>query len=69
MLDDKIIKNRAADGEDEHGYTKILYAHEHPEYARLSKPDADALPECLLDDYRYAVEVLKNFERDCAEDN
>lgn len=69
MLNDKRIKDRAADGYDENGYSKILYAHEHPEYACLSKPDIGTLPRELVCDYEYAVGVLKAFERDCEEDS
>ena len=66
MLDDDRIKARDADGCDEYGYYKILYAHEHPAYARLSKPDIATLPRELVRDYEYAVGVLKEVERDCA---
>lgn len=64
ILDNRYIQNRNADFIDENGYYRIYDAHSHPDYYEVFKPDLKDVPQKVLDDYNYALPVLKKIEEE-----
>ncbi len=63
FLDNEYIKSRNVDFKDENGYYRVFDAHSHPSYAELFKPDIASVPKEVYEDYLYAVEGLKKFDK------
>ena len=62
LEDNPYIQNRNGDFQDENGYYRVYDAHEHPSCFKIIKPDIQDVPQNILDDYHYAVAVLKKIE-------
>ncbi|MCX4286471.1 MAG: hypothetical protein OSJ68_04145 [Clostridia bacterium] len=63
LLNNVYIRERNAFYRDEEGYYRIYDAHDHPSYAELYKPDLTQIDKNVLADYEYAVQALKEIEK------
>ena len=63
LLNNVYIRERNAFYRDEEGYYRIYDAHDHPSYAELYKPDLTQIDKKVLTDYEYAVQALKEIEK------
>lgn len=63
------IRNRNADFRDEKGYFRIYDAHAHPLYFEIIKPNTESVPQNVLEDYTYAVSILKKIETETEKQN
>ncbi len=48
----------------EYGYYMIYDAHNHPDYYKIIKPNLQDVPQKILDDYNYALPILKKIEEE-----
>lgn len=62
--DNRYIKTRNAEYQDENGYYRVYDAHTHQSYFTIIQPDLKDVPQNILDDYNYALKILKKIEAD-----
>ena len=65
--DNPYIQNKNAEYQDEEEYYRIYDDHDHPSYFEIIKPSLESVPQKVLDDYNYAVPMLKSIEKKIAE--
>lgn len=62
LIDNKPVTERSINFEDEDSRYSIYYAHCHPSFCCIFRPDPTTVPRKALDAYEYAVGGLKKYD-------